>query len=217
MIIRSLFKHHGFFPAVSSKRSEIAIIASFIAADHLKVETGRFHQIIESIMETNENEFIDGTKCTFGISTVYKDISDVTRGYQEAGEVLKLLEATSLKSYFFEDLGVYRILLPLKKNGYLETYIHDHLGPLIDYDEKTESDLLETLSIYLEHMGSKKEAAERLFVVRQTLYHRIEKLQQLLGDDFMEPANRLALEIAIKAHDLLGNNTVEEKKASFAP
>ncbi len=217
MIIRSLFKHHGFFPAVSSKRSEIAVIASFIAADHLKQETGRFHQIIDSIMETNENNFINGEKCTFGISTVYKDISEVTRGYEEAGEVLKLHGATTLKSHFYEDLGAYRILLPLKKNGYLESYIHDHLGPLIDYDKKTESDLLETLSVYLEHMGSKKEAAERLFIVRQTLYHRIEKLQQLLGNDFMEPANRLALEIAIKAHDLVRGQTVEKKKATIAP
>ncbi len=48
MMIRSLFKRNGFFPAVSSNKSEIVIIASFIAADHLKDETDRFSQIIRT-------------------------------------------------------------------------------------------------------------------------------------------------------------------------
>lgn len=217
MMIRSLFKHHGFFPAVSSRKNEIAVIASFIAADHLKQDTGRFTQIIHSITETKGKASNEWDDCTFGVSMVYKDISAVTRGYEEATEVLQLHEATLLQSNFYEDLGVYRILLPLKKNGDLENYVNDYLGPLIDADGKMQNDLLETLSVYLEQMGSKKETAERLFIVRQTLYHRIEKLQQLLGNDFMEPANRLALETAIKAYALIKGKPYQKKKAAIAP
>lgn len=217
MMIRSLFKRHGFFPAVSSSKNEIAIIASFIAADHLKLEKDRFSQIIQSIMATKVNHFLDWKECSFGISMVYKGISDITRGYEEANEVLQLLQASILDSHFYEDLGIYQILLPLKKSGCLENYVHHYLGPLIDYDEKMQSDLLETLSVYLEYMGSKKEAAERLFIVRQTLYHRIEKLEQLLGEDFMEPRNRLALETAIKAYNLLNEKVLKTKKVAISP
>ncbi|TQR17935.1 PucR family transcriptional regulator [Psychrobacillus soli] len=216
MMIRTLFKRHGFFPAVSSSKSEISVIASFIAADHLKLDKDRFSQIIHSIMAMKENHFIDRKECSFGVSMVYKEISDVTSGYEEANEVLQLLQATILDSNFYEDLGVYQILLPLKKSGCLENYVQNYLGPLIDYDEKMESDLLETLSVYLEYMGSKKEAAERLFIVRQTLYHRIEKLEQLLGEDFMKPANRLALETAIKAYGLLKGKAYPKKKVATA-
>ena len=67
-----------------------------------------------------------------------------------------------------------------------------------------DSNLFETLCVYLECGGSKKETADRLFIVRQTLYHRIEKLELLLGEDFMAPSNRLALEVAIMASRLLG-------------
>ncbi|MDY0395840.1 helix-turn-helix domain-containing protein [Virgibacillus halophilus] len=45
----------------------------------------------------------------------------------------------------------------------------------------------------------KKETAEKLFIVRQTLYHRLKKIGELIGSDFMKPDNRLALEMAIKA------------------
>ena len=55
----------------------------------------------------------------------------------------------------------------------------------------------ETLKVYLHTNGQKKDTAERLFIVRQTLYHRLEKIEQLLGPDFMQPEKRLALELML--------------------
>ena len=205
MMIRSLFKRNGFFPAVASSKSEIVIIACFIAADHLIDETNRFSQIIEHIVNIKDNTFIDGIRCTFGVSTVYKEITDAKKGYKEAGDVLKMRESGITKSYFYEDLGIYRLLLLVENNGYLETYVQDYLSTVFDYDLKMESNLFETLCVYLECGGSKKETADRLFIVRQTLYHRLEKLELLLGEDFMAPRKRLALEGAIMTSRLLGN------------
>ena len=209
LMIRSLFKRGGFFPAVSSNKNEIAIIASFIAADHLKNETTRFSQVIQRVVEMKENSFIDGTKCTFGISKVHKNIADVQQGYEEAMKVLTLHESGIAETNFYEKLGIYRLLLPLKNNDYLNAYVQDYLSEVFEYDLKTKSTLFETLRVYLECNGSKKETADRLFVVRQTLYHRIDKLETLLGEDFMAPSNRLALEVAITAHQLLKGNKIK--------
>ena len=66
-----------------------------------------------------------------------------------------------------------------------------------------DSTLFETFRVYLACNGSKKDTADQLFIVRQTLYHRLEKLESLLGEDFMAPSNRLALEVAIMAYQLL--------------
>ena len=46
MMVRTLFKRNGFFPAVSSTKSGVAIIASFIAEDQLKQKHDRFLQAI---------------------------------------------------------------------------------------------------------------------------------------------------------------------------
>ena len=203
MVIRSLFKRNGFFPAVSTKKNEIAVIASFIAAEHLKNDTDRSLHIIKGIKEMEGYNFIDGNKCAFGVSMVYKDISDVITGYEEALKVLTLNESEITQTNFYEDLGVYRLLLLLKDSNYLESYVKEHLATVLEYDRKTDGSFLETLTIYLECNGSKKEASDRLFIVRQTLYHRIDRLEKLLGKNFMEPSNRLALEVAIMAHRLL--------------
>jgi len=211
MLIRSLFKRNGFFPAISIKKNEIAVVASFIATEDLKRETERFSQVTKDIIKIKDNSFIEGSKSLFGISTVYKEPKDIKKGYEEANTVLQMHDAIALNSNFYEEIGVYKILQPLLNAGYLERLVIDYLAPLIDYDEKMQSNLLETLTVYLEQMGSKKETAERLFIVRQTLYHRIEKIEQLLGADFMNPQNRIALEIAIKAYEFLQGMKVNDK------
>ncbi|TQR20555.1 PucR family transcriptional regulator [Psychrobacillus vulpis] len=203
VLIRSLFKRLGFFPAVSSRKTEISVIASFIAAEHLKKDTDRFEQIIQNIVQMKEKSFMDGSKCTFGISRVYKTIDQAKNGYHEATEVLKIQGSHIAKTSFYENLGIYRLLLSLTESGQIEDYINDYLKPVLDFDQKTESDLFTTLCVYLDCNGVKNEAADRLFIVRQTLYNRLEKLEVLLGKDFMEPSNRLALEVAIKAHQLV--------------
>ena len=217
MMIRALFKRNGFFPAVSAGKNDITVIASFIAADHLKEETNRFTQIIQSITDLKEHNFIMGNKCTFGISMTYKEISQVKTGYEEAKEVLKMHAFQITYTHFYKDLDVYRLLIPLKKSGQLATYVTDYLSPVLDYDKTMESDLYTTLRVYLECGGVKKEAADRLFIVRQTLYHRLERLETLLGEDFMEPSKRLALEVSIKAHQLLINDSSIAEKAGIVP
>lgn len=51
--------------------------------------------------------------------------------------------------------------------------------------------------MYLQCHGLKKETAEKLFIVRQTLYHRLEKIEQIIGSDFMNYENRLCLEMML--------------------
>ncbi|MDF2937464.1 MAG: hypothetical protein K0Q90_2837, partial [Paenibacillaceae bacterium] len=42
-----------------------------------------------------------------------------------------------------------------------------------------------------------------LFIVRQSLYYRLEKLKELLGEDFMVPETRLAISVALRAYQML--------------
>ncbi|MFP3846118.1 helix-turn-helix domain-containing protein, partial [Priestia filamentosa] len=49
--------------------------------------------------------------------------------------------------------------------------------------------------------GAKKETAEQLHIVRQTLYHRLDRLYELIGRDFMEPYKRQAIEASISAYE----------------
>jgi purine catabolism regulator len=81
----------------------------------------------------------------------------------------------------------------------------EYLAPILEYDDKNNGRLFATLKTLLQQSGSKQDASKSLFVVRQTLYHRIDKLKELLGEDFMEPHKRIAIELAVYAYEYSQN------------
>ncbi|WP_068676781.1 PucR family transcriptional regulator [Oceanobacillus sp. Castelsardo] len=203
LMIRSLFRTYGFIPSLSVNKNEITVIASFFKQEEAKKDTERFTKIIEEIGNIQEQKILIGKNCRFGISNIKNDYTELNKSYKEAKDVIFIQSSNLLQTYFFENIGVYRILLNLLEDQKLEDYIHEYLGPIIRHDHEMKSDLLGTLSMYLNCLGSKKETADRLFIVRQTLYHRLEKIKELLGEDYMEPVNRQAIELALAAYSLL--------------
>lgn len=197
LIIRTTFKQFGFFPSLLVKKDEIVIIAAYIS-DEKKEEREQFHQVINHIQSKVQHENFHGKHCHFGLSKVHQDLYDSTDAYQQAKNALTVQKNKLSKSQFYEDIGVYRLLSSLQEIPEMENLTNDYLQPLIEYDRKTNSELIRTLEVYLECNGQKKETSEKLFIVRQTLYHRLNKIGELIGEDFMEPEKRLALELGLK-------------------
>lgn len=205
IILRSIFKRHNFFPAISITKKNIAIIASFYKGNHATSDNHMFTQVIEAIKRNNKGNIFRGQDSYIGISSLERDYSKLSSCYQEANAVLSIQKMDILNILFFENIGVYRLLIHLPKHE-LEAYVIHYLEPFLDDDGQPKNDLLLTLSVYLETMGSKKETSEQLSIVRQTLYHRLERIEELIGEDFMNPTNRQAIELAIGAYALLGKN-----------
>ncbi|WP_156855271.1 PucR family transcriptional regulator [Oceanobacillus sp. AG] len=204
IILRSIFKRYNFFPAISITKNNIAVIASYYKSSYATSDTNTFTLITEAIKNSHKDNIFRGKDCYIGVSSLQKDYSKLSKCYDEASAVLAIQKMDILDILFFEDIGIYRLLINLPKHE-LEAYVSDYLGPLLDHQQQTKNDLLQTLAVYLETMGSKKETSERLSIVRQTLYHRLEKIEELMGEDFMNPTNRQAIELAIGAYAFLSN------------
>jgi DNA-binding PucR family transcriptional regulator len=71
--------------------------------------------------------------------------------------------------------------------------------PLAEYDRERRSDLVRTLDIYFAVGSNASEAADRLFLHRNSMLYRLERAQQLTGLDLREPASRLALQLGLLA------------------
>lgn len=133
----------------------------------------------------------------FGISRAGRRLSDAGKHLAEAEQALAFQHEA--QSPFFADLGLFRLLFHIPHDPVLKNFIHDYLEPLLAHDNEHGSQLVQTLRVYLDTNQSKQEAAEKLFIHRQTLYHRLEKIAECLGDDFLQPHRRLCLEIALRA------------------
>lgn len=97
-----------------------------------------------------------------------------------------------------DDLGIYRLLSSVVADSALERFINDQLGPLLEHDARTGSDLVATLDAYLEAGSSKTAAAGALGIRRQTLYNRLDKIVSVLGGlDLADRQRRTATDLAL--------------------
>jgi DNA-binding PucR family transcriptional regulator len=69
--------------------------------------------------------------------------------------------------------------------------------PLVAYDRERGSDLIRTLRVYLARGANASEAADRLFLHRNSLLYRLARIGELTGLDLKDPRARLALQLGL--------------------
>ncbi len=140
-----------------------------------------------------------------GIGRPAERIRDIQRSYEEAEQALDLamLGGHVDPVIAFADLGVYRLLMPLRQDPTLQHYFVDTLGSLFDYERRRGARLVPTLRAFLNQNGNVSRTAEVLGVHRNTLFQRLERIEALTGYDLSDPEARLSLHLGLKIATLL--------------
>jgi purine catabolism regulator len=99
--------------------------------------------------------------------------------------------------FHFDDLGLYRILVN-SDEAEIRQFQQDVLGQLIRYDEKNDSNLLETLDAILASDMNLVKAAQRMYIHYNTLRYRMNRIREVSGLDLKLPEHRLNLQVALK-------------------
>lgn len=92
-----------------------------------------------------------------------------------------------------------RLLWELGGARELRRFAERRLAPLLEHDSRRKVKLLPTLEAYLACGGRKAETARQLHLERQSLYHRLSRIKELLEDDLDDGDTRLGLHLAIRA------------------
>ncbi len=94
---------------------------------------------------------------------------------------------------------VNRLLWALSGHDSLQRFVDDRLSAILEHDSNRRSELLETLEAYCEHGGRKTETARALHLQRQSLYHRLNRIEQLIGGSLSDQDDRFGLHLALRA------------------
>ena len=139
-----------------------------------------------------------------GIGNVCRNVEDYRRGFAESDEALQMGQNLQREGgvTHFNDLGVYRYLYKIARMDDLRDMYQDQVGRIASYDARKGTDLLDTLETYLECAGNLTRTSNRLYVHRNTLIQRLERLQSLCDTDLQERGNWLTLQVAIKVYKL---------------
>ncbi len=145
-----------------------------------------------------------GERLLIGVGRAVNDVTDIGGSYEQAMEALEVMESLGRTEGVmrFVDLGVLHWLrnLPpslLQDNAYIDIVRH-----LADYDARHQTRLLETLETYLDHGTASAETASYLYVHRNTLAYRLERIEKITKLDLKNADCRLNLHIAIKSYHL---------------
>ena len=71
--------------------------------------------------------------------------------------------------------------------------------PLVEHDRERRSDLVRTLRALFAAGGNASEAADRMFLHRNSMLYRLERIQKLTGLDLKDPGASLALRLGLLA------------------
>lgn len=91
--------------------------------------------------------------------------------------------------FSFEELEMFKLLLDSADYIQIEGIIEKKIGKLLHYDKENSSDLVKTLFYYLATDGSLMETAKMLFIHRNSVKYRIDRIKELTDlklDSFQE-------------------------------
>lgn len=152
-------------------------------------------------------EIITEVTFSIGIGKFYTTIADLCRSYQEAKHALDLGRFIQEKGHIthFEELGIIRLLSHMSLEQ-LDDYYKEYLAVLIEYDEKNDTNFIETLHVYFQQNGDLNLTAEKLFQHANTLRYRLKKIEELLETDLKQLENRINLSVACKIFKIRKTN-----------
>ena len=137
-----------------------------------------------------------------GISNLHTSISELGNGINESIFAQKTGEVSSNNFNYFSDIGVYSILMPYINDIWVRNFHNRIVIPIKNYDEKYNAELFNTAVKYIENDGKINETANELFLHKNTIRYRINKIKELLNMNDSEGSFYEQLSIAIKLYKI---------------
>jgi purine catabolism regulator len=172
-----------------------------IAPDSIHDIEERTKKALHDIQKKNKNAGTI-TRYRYAVGSVVGRYEEMGTSYKKALRVLNILKMQNQQIGFYSKLYDKLIFDLMNNDGLLTEYANDILGPILLPEN---ADLLKTLMIFYNCNCSKQKTAEQLFIARQTMYFRLQKIQSLIGDDFDQGEKRFGLEMAVRIHYYLSS------------
>lgn len=170
------------------------------------IESGDLEKLAFSIADTLLSEFY--TRVNIGVGTVVDNVRNLAVSFREAQialEVGKVFD-TDKSIISYENLGIARLIYHLPTN-LCETFLKEVFkkGSIESLDQET----LFTIQKFFENNLNVSETSRKLFVHRNTLVYRLEKIKKLTGLDLREFDHAIIFKIALMVKKYLSSNPVK--------
>jgi hypothetical protein len=141
---------------------------------------------------------------SIGIGKQTKSIRCLYKSYRQAKNIQKLQSKNKIDKslIYYSDMGIFKLLMNIEDEDILHEYYEHTIKVIQDYDQKIDSSLTAVLRSYLKNNGSVKEPADELFIHRNTVNYKINKIEELLHMDLSSLDVRIQLSVGLMLEDM---------------
>ncbi len=145
-----------------------------------------------------------------GIGAPARELGTWRTSFRQAGQALELARRLGeSRPLYFPDLSVYRLLVQMEHSPDLSSFLEETLGPLLAHESSAE--FVRTLEAFFEHHGNLSQTAEALYLHRNTLAYRLDRIEEILDIDLDAPEARLSVQLALLIQRMSGGRTSDQK------
>lgn len=138
----------------------------------------RFDKFLQN--DLNEIEY------TLNIGETCENISKLQKSFHETSKTNSVLEHINRKNeiVFYDEIGFYRMLMSYENTAPMQRFANEVLNPIIQYEKKAHTQLMETMWAYFECDCNLQRTADKLFSHKNTVKYRLQRVEQLTGRSF---------------------------------
>lgn len=158
------------------------------------------YKVARIILDTLNSELL--LKAYIGIGSVVEDIKEISMSYKEAEAALKIGYIFEKDKYIvsYHKLGIGRLIyqMPTKLcEMFLDEVFKD--VKMSDFDPE----LIQTVQMFFECNLNVSETARQLYIHRNTLVYRLDKIEKMIGLDLRRFDHAIIFKIAMLVHQYL--------------
>lgn len=187
---------HRTLPAIHEIGNELRgmrIVYTAAMADDILVALVSYvdaHAFLENAIEK-----IGGNKCTGALSLPFSSVDDIGRQFDLVKYCLFDCDAGEIRDA--QDAALAYLVSEISSTLDTSSLLHPALAKLARYDETNQSNLLNTLKVYLEHDRNAQRCANVLYLHRNSLQYRVRRIQEIAGIDLDDPSERAYLRLSL--------------------
>ena len=201
-IVQNLFPDKNKDFVININETDIALVKEIRTG----IDSKDLEKLAGSIVDTLSSEFY--THCVVGIGTTVTGIKDLARSFKEAQVALEVGKVfdTERSIVSYDNLGIARLIYQLPTT-LCEMFLKEVFkrGSIESLDAET----LFTIQRFFENNLNVSETSRKLFVHRNTLVYRLEKIKKLTGLDLREFEDAIVFKVALMVKKYLSANPVK--------
>lgn len=201
-VLQNLFPDRNKDFVISINESDIVLVKE-VGKD---IASHDIETLASSIADTLSGEFY--VHAVIGIGTTVSNIKDLARSFKEAQTALEVGKVfdTDKTIVSYDNLGIARLIYQLPTT-LCETFLAEVFkrGSIDNLDQET----LFTIQKFFENNLNVSETSRKLFVHRNTLVYRLEKIKKITGLDLRQFDHAIVFKIALMVDKYLRSNPIK--------